>query len=256
MVARRAGEPRRRVHRTAHGRRRAPRALRSPLLTLAWLDWRNLVSDHVSHVDAVARPARAARAARGAGVRTTLVGFAFLFVAFSQSIAQLGMFGRDGRGMRTLLVLPLELRALLVAKLLTGLLYHAITAGLVTLVLALAIRPAPSLLLAGWLFSWFAFFTYVAIGQRTSAWMPRPITRGARSNPLALPVVLLSLFTALGLAGLALALWFADLRLGGGYLPLFAAALAVLGAVGCWAQLGPAARFVEARRDLLLRVSE
>lgn len=245
--------------RTAGAERRVPFA-GSPLLTLAWLDWRNLVSGPrgvvgmlmPSLVLLVLRAPLMGREASG----PLLVGFAFLFAAFSQSIAQLGMFGRDGRGMRTLLILPLELRSLLVAKLLTGLLYHTITAGLATLVLALAIRPAPSLLLAGWLFSWFAFFTYVAIGQRTSAWMPRPITRGARSNPLALPVVLLSLFTALGLAGLALALWFAELRLGGGYLPLFALALAVLGGVGCWAQLGSAARFVEARRDLLLRVSE
>jgi len=239
--------------------RRVPFA-HSTLLTLAWLDWRNLVSGPRGLAGMLV-PSLALLALRAPlmgreASGPLLVGFAYLFTAFTQAVAQLGMFGRDGRGMRTLLVLPIELRTMMRAKLLTGLLYHAISTTLVSFVLAVAIGPDLTLLLAGWLFSWCAFFTFAAIGQRTSAWLPRPITRGARSNPLALPVVLISLFTALGLAAIALVCWFAEIALGGGWLPWFALLLAGGSGLGCWAQLSDAVRFVEARRDVLLRVSE
>lgn len=242
------------------GRRERLPFARSAWLSLAYVDWRGLLASSPGAGGLVAPAAVVALLRVPATGREAsaplLVGFSLLFAAFSVGIAHLALFGRDGRGVRTLLLLPVETRTLLTAKAAANALYHATSTTLVAAVLAILASPPLDLLASGLALSWGAFFVYSAIGQRTSAWMPRAIVRGARGRPLALPVVLVWLGTGLLYAALALGLWaWTALRDPALLFPL-CLAVALACALVWRLQLPGAVRFVEARRDRLLRVSE
>lgn len=138
----------------------------------------------------------------------------FAYVAVGVVQFHFGLFGLDGHGIKTLLLLPIRVRDLFVGKTAALLVYHS--AQLLILAVFLYLLGSGSVLelVNGILLALSIFFTQAAVGHRVSVWMPRAFPkRGMRRTAMPLPLTLLSLGTFM----LALALYGGAYFLAGGF---------------------------------------
>lgn len=156
----------------------------------------------------------------------------FSYVAISTVQMHFGAFGMDGHGIKTLLLLPISPRDLLVGKMSAVALYHAVQL-LILSVFLLGIGDASLLdIAAGYLLATSIFFTQAAIGHRVSVWMPRAFPKkGMRRTAMPLPLTLLSLGTFVFSASLYGAAFVVGSSFGQG--PLFAFMLLGVGVSVC-----------------------
>ncbi len=122
----------------------------------------------------------------------------FSYVAISTIQLHFGAFGMDGHGIKTLLLLPITPRELLVGKMSAVALYHFLQLSILTIFLFGMGDTTVANLIAGFFLAISIFFTQAAVGHRVSVWMPRAFPkRGMRRTAMPLPLTLLSLGTFL-----------------------------------------------------------
>jgi hypothetical protein len=188
------------------------------------------------------------------GVATWSVPMAFGYLSLSGANLQFNQFGLDGPGVKSLLLLPITGRALLVGKLWALAAHQAVQAATLVVLMALLIRPAPALVVAGLLGGACVFLLQVGVGHWVSVWQPRrvPLDKMKNTN-LTLPAALVQLgVTTLGLAALA-PLWLVFLNLAPAWL-VPAHVLALGACIAAYrAALPHAARFLEARSERLVQ---
>jgi hypothetical protein len=124
---------------------------------------------------------------------------AFTYLSLVANHLQLNQFGLDGHGAKTLLLLPVATRDVLQGKALALAVYQGIQAALLSGLLILLHRPRPAELVAGFFLGGCFFLAQSTVGRWTSAWMPRPVSRGSlRSSTTPLALVLLGLGLSVG----------------------------------------------------------
>jgi hypothetical protein len=127
---------------------------------------------------------------------------AYVYLSLVSAQFQLNQFGFDGHGTKTLLLLPIEARAIFRGKALGLYAYQSVQAFTMTLLLALVFRAQLEQLCAGLLLFGAMAILANGIGRRTSVRLPRMFPRkGLRGNaaPLALVLVGLALSVVGGL---------------------------------------------------------
>lgn len=130
---------------------------------------------------------------------------AYVYLSLVSAQFQLNQFGFDGHGTKTLLLLPIEARAIFEGKALGLFAYQGVQAITMTVLLALVFRADVEQLAAGLLL--FASMAVLAngIGRRTSVSLPRMFPRkGLRGNAAPLPLVLVGLGLSILGGGLAI----------------------------------------------------
>jgi hypothetical protein len=121
---------------------------------------------------------------------------AFAYISLVSAHLHFNQFGLDGPGIKTLLLLPIPARSLLLGKLGGMALHQGLLVALLALMLALLMRPAPSLLAAGVFLSAAIFVAHSAAGHWVSVWQPRRLfldKMKSGSMPLAAVIVHLGL---------------------------------------------------------------
>lgn len=119
---------------------------------------------------------------------------AYVYLSLVSAQFQLNQFGFDGHGTKTLLLLPIEPRAIFTGKAIGLYAYQAAQAITMTVLLGLVFRSALEQLAAGLLL--YASMSVLAngVGRRTSVSLPRMFPRkGLRGNATPLPLVLVGL---------------------------------------------------------------
>lgn len=133
---------------------------------------------------------------RGQGMWALPGAFAYLALAGSQM--QYNQFGLDGHGIKTLLLLPISPRDILLGKLRGLAMYQGLQAGLMLVLLGALLRPAPLEVLAALCLTGCFFFVQMGLGHWTSCWLPRAMPRSSlQSGSMPMPVVFIGMGTAL-----------------------------------------------------------
>jgi hypothetical protein len=191
--------------------------------------------------------------AAGIGPELTLPG-SVLYIALAATQFQFNQFGLDGHGAKTLFLLPIRTRDLLVGKMLALLAYSAAQNALLLVLVAAVVRPSVSDTVSAGLLAACLALAHSLEGHWVSAVYPRPLAMhrmnstglsGANLLPLGVGMV-----NGAILAGLyALLSWRAPtLRV-----PVLALLLGAL-VVAYRALLPRASRFVERHREKLIEV--
>ncbi|MEO6417972.1 MAG: hypothetical protein ABIP39_01095 [Polyangiaceae bacterium] len=179
---------------------------------------------------------------------------AFVYLSLVTNRFQLNQFGLDGHGVKSLLLLPIAPRDLLVGKALGLGVYQGVQGVLLCICLALIQHPTNTELIAGVLMGGCLFFTQNAVGWRTSVAMPKRLPRrGIRSQSAPVMVALLALALSLACGTVfggtfMLCGWFAPSML----IPIMAVLFLVSIAVHR-RQLPLAASFLQARRETIVQ---
>lgn len=119
---------------------------------------------------------------------------AFAYLALAGSQMQYNQFGLDGHGVKSLLLLPIRSRDILLGKLGGLAMYQGLQAGLLLLLIALLMRPSPIELLAALCLGGCLFFVQMGLGHWTSSWLPRAMPRNSlKSGTMPMPVVFLGM---------------------------------------------------------------
>lgn len=161
---------------------------------------------------------------------------AFGYAALAGTNLLFNQFGLDRHGVKALLLLPIDDATLLRGKLLGFALWQGLQLAMLALLLALTGHPQPLPLLLGALLYGCFFLSLAMVGQFTSLWQPRPLTKGGmRGAQPPLVVVLLTLAT-LTISGSAFygLLWALRTFAPGAEVPVFAALFALLLALSHW----------------------
>jgi hypothetical protein len=178
---------------------------------------------------------------------------AFAYLSLVGGTLALNQFGLDRHGIKALLLLPIPAEDLLRGKLWGGALHQGLQALLLLLLLGLLGRPNPLQMVAALLLMGCLFLVQYAVGQWTSAWMPRPMLRDSmKSNQLPFAVAMISLFGSALWSGVLVGLygllgWLAPAWQVPGMGLLFA-----LVALGHRALLPHAAAYLERRKETLV----
>ncbi len=170
----------------------------SPVAGVAKLHWKNLMGSHLGRfgllmpVMTVVLLKGPFSHIRGQAVWTIPGAFAYLALAGSQM--QYNQFGLDGHGVKSLLLLPIRSRDILLGKLGGLAMYQGLQAGLLLLLIALLMRPSPIELMAALALGGCFFFVQMAVGHWTSSWLPRAMPRDSlKSGTMPMPVVFLGM---------------------------------------------------------------
>lgn len=110
------------------------------------------------------------------------VPIAFAYLSLVGNNVVLNQFGLDRHGIKTLLLLPVSARDLLLGKLLGLALHQGLQALLLALLLAVFDGARPASLAAGTLMLGCVFLAQGAVGQWTSLWAPRPMAMDSLKN--------------------------------------------------------------------------
>jgi hypothetical protein len=178
---------------------------------------------------------------------------AFAYLSMVGASLSFNQFGLDRHGVKALLLLPIPSEDLLMGKLWGAALHQGLQVLLLVGLLVALNHPDPLHLLASLLLMGCLFLVQNAVGQWTSAWMPRPmLPNSMKSNRLPFPVAMISLFgatlwSAFFIGGFALLAWLAPAWLVPGMAVLFGLVL-----LGHQALLPHAAAFLDRRREVLV----
>lgn len=230
---------------------------RTPSAGIAKLHWRIIMGSQLGRFGLL-MPVMTAVLLKGPmmrlhGQRLWALPGAFAYLALAGSQMQFNQFGLDGHGVKSLLLLPIRPRDILLGKLGGLALYQGLQAGFLMVLLTLLMRPAPLGILAALCLAGCFFFVQMSVGQWTSLWMPRAMPRNSlKSGSMPLPVVLISMGS-----GIANSLFFGGTfvlcawKAPGVLLPLMASMLA-----GCalvyWHLLPTFEVYLEDRRENLV----
>ncbi len=110
----------------------------------------------------------------GVGAEYTLPG-SVLYVALAATQFHFNQFGLDGQGVKTLFLLPVSMRDVLLGKTLALLAYAAVQNFLLLVLLALVLRPTPADLLAAALLAACLAIAHALEGHWISVVLPRPL---------------------------------------------------------------------------------
>jgi hypothetical protein len=181
-------------------------SFRSPVEGLARLQWRTLLTSHLGKfgfliplmtVILLKGPFAHAKHQAVWGLPAS-----FLYLGLTGSQMQFNQFGLDGHGVKALLLLPVSSRQLLAGKCLGLAAYQGAQALLLALLLTLVGEWAPLAMIGALLMAGCVFLAQTALGQWTSAWLPRPMPRDSLKNSnIALPVLLLGVVASSTFAG-------------------------------------------------------
>ena len=128
------------------------------------------------------------------GQATWAIPGAFAYLALAGSQMQYNQFGLDGHGVKSLLLLPIRSRDILLGKLCGLAMYQGLQAGLLLLLTALLMRASVIELLAALCLGGCFFFVQMGLGHWTSSWLPRAMPRDSlKSGTMPMPVVFLGM---------------------------------------------------------------
>lgn len=178
---------------------------------------------------------------------------AFAYLSLVGNNVVLNQFGLDRHGIKTLLLLPVSARDLLLGKLLGMAAHQGLQALLLVTLLAVFGGAGPAPLMAGVLMLSCVFLAQSSVGQWTSVWAPRPMAMDSLKNsnmPFAVGMLSLAtsgLWTSLFGGLFALAAWLVP----GWLVPVMSLALGLTLAAHL-ALLPLAAAFLDRRREVLV----
>jgi hypothetical protein len=233
-----------------------------PVMGVARLQWTTLLDSQLGRFGLVVplitvvlvRGPFAQLAGVGVGQSAWAVPGAFVYLSLVTNRFQLNQFGLDGHGVKSLLLLPIAPRDLLVGKAIGLGLYQGVQGLLLCLFFSLIQKPSNTELAAGALMGGCLFFTQNAVGWRTSVAMPKRLPRrGIRSQSAPVLVALLALALSVVCGAIfggtfMLCGWFAPSML----VPIMS--IFLLLCVGVHGRLLPsAAAFLHARRDTIVQ---
>lgn len=232
-------------------------SFRTPALGVARLHFQTLMGSHLGKF-AFVMPLMTLVLLKGPFARvqeqslwTVPAAFAYLSLVANNFV--LNQFGLDRHGIKILLLLPVPPRDLLVGKLLGMAAHQGLQALLMVALLVLFNHPPVAQLVAGLLLMGCFFLAQTALGQWTSAWMPRPMAMDSLKNntmPFALGMLSLAVsavWTLLFGGAFALLAWLAPAALVPGMALLFGLLLLAHRAL-----LPAASTFLHARREKLV----
>ncbi len=232
-------------------------SFRTPALGVARLHFQTLMGSHLGKF-AFVMPLMTLVLLKGPFARlqgqslwTVPAAFAYLSLVANNFV--LNQFGLDRHGIKLLLLLPVPPRDLLVGKLLGMAAHQGLQALLMVGLLVLFNHPPLAHLVAGLFLMGCFFLAQTALGQWTSAWMPRPMPMHSLKNntmPFALGMLSLAVsavWTLLFGGAFALLAWLAPAALVPGMALLFGLLLLAHRAL-----LPAASAFLHQRRENLV----
>ena len=232
-------------------------SFRTPALGVARLHFQTLMGSHLGKF-AFVMPLMTLVLLKGPFARlqgpslwTVPAAFAYLSLVANNFV--LNQFGLDRHGIKLLLLLPVPPRDLLVGKLLGMAAHQGLQALLMVGLLVLFNHPPLAHLVAGLFLMGCFFLAQTALGQWTSAWMPRPMPMHSLKNntmPFALGMLSLAVsavWTLLFGGAFALLAWRAPAALVPGMALLFGLLLLAHRAL-----LPAASAFLHQRRENLV----
>lgn len=123
---------------------------------------------------------------------------AFAYMALTANQMQFNQFGLDGHGVKSLMLLPIRSRDILLGKLGGLAVFQGLQTALLLLLMGWLLRPSFLEMGAGICLAGCFFFVQMGLGHWTSCWMPRPMPRNSlKSGSMPLPIVLISLGTGI-----------------------------------------------------------
>ncbi len=170
----------------------------SPAVGVAKLHWKTLMGSHLGRFGLL-MPVMTVVLLKGPfshihGQAVWAIPGAFAYLALAGSQMQYNQFGLDGHGVKSLLLLPIRTRDILLGKLGGLAMYQGLQAGLLLLLIALLMRPSPIELMAALALGGCFFFVQMAVGHWTSSWLPRAMPRDSlKSGTMPMPVVFLGM---------------------------------------------------------------
>ncbi len=177
-------------------------SFQSPAAGVAKLHWKTLMGSHLGRFGLL-MPVMTVVLLKGPfsqlrGQETWAIPGAFAYLALAGSQMQYNQFGLDGRGVKSLLLLPIRSRDILLGKLGGLAMYQGLQAGLLLLLIALLMRPSPIEILAALCLGGCLFFVQMGLGHWTSCWLPRAMPRNSlKSGTMPMPVVFIGMGTSL-----------------------------------------------------------
>ena len=177
-------------------------SFRSPAAGVAKLHWKTLMGSHLGRFGLL-MPVMTVVLLKGPfsqirGQAMWAIPGAFAYLALAGSQMQYNQFGLDGHGVKSLLLLPIRSRDILLGKLGGLAMYQGLQAGLLLLLIALLMRPSPIELLAALCLGGCLFFVQMGLGHWTSSWLPRAMPRNSlKSGTMPMPVVFIGMGTSL-----------------------------------------------------------
>ncbi len=169
-----------------------------PAAGVAKLHWKTLMGSHLGRFGLL-MPIMTVVLLKGPfshirGQASWAIPGAFGYLALAGSQMQYNQFGLDGHGVKSLLLLPIRSRDILLGKLSGLAMYQGLQAGLLLLLIALLMHPSPNELLAGLCLGGCFFFVQMALGHWTSSWLPRAMPRDSlKSGTMPMPVVFIGM---------------------------------------------------------------
>jgi hypothetical protein len=173
-------------------------SFQSPAAGVAKLHWKTVMGSHLGRFGLL-MPVMTVLLLKGPfsqfrGQATWALPGAFAYLALAGSQMQYNQFGLDGHGVKSLLLLPIRSRDIILGKLGGLAMYQGLQAGLMLLLIALLMRPSPIELLAALCLGGCLFFVQMGLGHWTSSWLPRAMPRNSlKSGTLPMPVVFLGM---------------------------------------------------------------
>ena len=171
---------------------------RSPAAGIARLHWKNLMGSQIGRFGLL-MPVMTMVLLKGPFTHIGKQGLwalpgAFGYLALTGSQIQYNQFGLDGHGVKSLLLLPIRSRDILLGKLGGMAMYQGLQTSLLILLFALFLRPAPLEILAALCLGGCFFFVQMGLGHWTSCWLPRAMPRSSlKSGSMPVPVVLIGM---------------------------------------------------------------
>ncbi len=179
----------------------------TPAAGVAKLHWKTLMGSHLGRFGLL-MPVMTVVLLKGPfsqlrGQATWAIPGAFAYLALAGSQMQYNQFGLDGHGVKSLLLLPIRARDIVLGKLGGLAMYQGLQAGLLLLLIGLLMRPSVAELLAALCLGGCLFFVQMGLGHWTSSWLPRAMPRNSlKSGTLPVPVVMLGI--GVGMANFSL----------------------------------------------------
>ncbi len=173
-------------------------SFRSPAAGVAQLHWKTLIGSHLGRFGLL-MPVMTVVLLKGPfshirGQAMWAIPGAFAYLALAGNQMQYNQFGLDGHGVKSLLLLPIRARDILLGKLGGLAMYQGLQAGLLLLLVVLVMRPSPVELLAALCLGGCLFFVQMGLGHWTSCWLPRAMPRDSlKSGSMPMPVVFLGI---------------------------------------------------------------
>ncbi|MBL0210919.1 MAG: hypothetical protein IPQ13_08435 [Holophagaceae bacterium] len=173
-------------------------SFQSPAAGVAKLHWKTLMGSHLGRFGLL-MPLMTVVLLKGPfsqirGQAMWAIPGAFAYLALAGNQMQYNQFGLDGHGVKSLLLLPIRARDILLGKLGGLAMYQGLQAGLLLLLVALLMRPSPIELLAALCLGGCLFFVQMGLGHWTSSWLPRAMPRDSlKSGTMPMPVVFIGI---------------------------------------------------------------